>query len=208
MTRLSRLPRSLRAALLLAVIAIAVFAAGFGAFVAGLPKLADADPIRLAALTAETPPARRGIVALTGGAGARIEHALTLHAAGLGDRVLISGVNPAISKADLSEMGRAEQLDCCVDLGPFARTTRGNALETRSWLRSHGYDTVLLVTSNFHLPRARAELEALAPELRVIGVPVDSNLVPEGRWAASPRAWTTLAKEYVKLLVVRLRSLT
>jgi hypothetical protein len=45
------------------------------------------------------------------------------------------------------------------------------------------------------------------PEVRVIGVPVDSRTVPEGAWFGSADAWEILAKEYLKLLVVRLRSL-
>ena len=185
----------------------ALLLVGFAVFAATLPRVANADPARLEAAAADTPPGARGIVALTGGAGARIEHALALQSAGLGDRVLISGVNPRIGKADLSATGSAAQLDCCVDLGAFARTTRGNALEARAWLRTHGYTTVYLVTSNFHLPRARAEMERLAPEIVVIGVPVDSNSVPDGAWLGSARAWRTVAGEYVKLLAAQARAL-
>ena len=129
---------------------------GFAVFLATLPDPAEATPERLAFAA----PGPAGIVALTGGAGARITKAVDLHEAGLGERVLISGVNPKITKDDLAGhetgMGSAAVFACCVDLGPFAKTTRGNALETRSWLRSRGYGTVYLVTSNFHLPRATA----------------------------------------------------
>ena len=187
--------------------AAALFLIGFVVFAATLPRVAQADPALLRDQAAGVPTQARGIVALTGGAGARIEHALSLQAAGIGDRVLISGVNPRIGKADLSGTGNRSQLDCCVDLGPFARTTRGNALEARAWLRTHGYRTVYLVTSNFHLPRARAEMRRLAPEIEIIGVPVDSNLVPDGAWMRSPRAWRTVGGEYVKLIVARLRAL-
>ena len=203
-----RLLRSKTRALLAAVAAAgaAAFALGFLVFVLRLPDPRDAVPERLA-VAGEGP---AGIVALTGGAGARIGRAVALHEAGLGERVLVSGVNPKITKEDLANpdagLGSAATFACCVDLGPFAKTTKGNALETRSWLRSRGYTTVYLVTSNFHLPRAKAELSILAPELTIIGVPVDSRSVPAGRWATSPRAWITLAKEYVKLIVVRVRS--
>ena len=185
---------------------LALFLLGFAVFAATLPRTAQADPARLEGLAAGIPPEARGIVALTGGAGARIEHALSLQAEGLGDRVLISGVNPRIGKADLSGTGNRDQLACCVDLGPFARTTRGNALEARAWLRTHGYRTVYLVTSNFHLPRARAEMSRLAPEIQVIGVPVNSNSVPDGAWMGSPRAWRTVGGEYVKMIAAQLRA--
>ena len=202
-----RISKRLRAALgALGALGLAS-ALGFVVFVLSLPDPADAVPERLA--FASTEPA--GIVALTGGAGARITRAISLHEAGLGERVFISGVNPQITKADLarhaSGMGGAEVFACCVDLGPFAKTTKGNALEARSWLRSQGYATVYLVTSNFHLPRAKAELSMLAPELTIIGVPVDSHSVPQDDWALRPRSWWVLGKEYAKLLVVRTRGL-
>ena len=190
----------------MALAACLPFAVGFLAFVLTLPDPADASPERLA--FAASGPA--GIVALTGGAGARIERAVALHEAGLGERVFISGVNPRVSKADLVGTGAGAApatFACCVDLGPFAKTTRGNALEARGWLRSRGYRTVYLVTSNFHLPRARAELSMLAPELTIVGVPVDSRSVPAQGWAWRPGSWWVLAKEYAKLTVVRARGL-
>ena len=46
--------------------------------------------------------------------------------------------------------------------------TRSNAEETARWLRGHRYRTVRLVTADWHLRRARMELEAAMeePELR------------------------------------------
>ena len=177
---------------------------GFFGFAASLPRVADGAPERLAAEA--PPPERRAIVALTGGAGQRIEHALALHAAGLGDRVFISGVNPRIDPAALSARFGPEVFACCVELGEMAKSTKGNALETRAWLNSHGYTAVYLVTSNFHLPRAVAELRSLDPELDVIGVPVDSRSVPDGDWGTSPKAWAVVGGEYAKLLAMRARS--
>ena len=195
----------------LAALAAATFAygAGFLVFAATLPRPSEATPQALLDRAGDVPRETRGLVALTGGAGLRIAHAMSLYEAGLADRVLISGVNPAIGREELaaSGAGDAELLACCADLGPFARTTRGNAVEARAWLRAHGYGAVYLVTSNFHLPRAEAELRRLAPELTVIGVPVDSRSVPERGWVTKPIAWRTLLGEYLKLTAVRLRGL-
>ena len=179
---------------------LAALVAGFFIFCATLPRASDASQ-----LTAEGAK-DRAIIVLTGGGGQRIEKGLALQRQGLADRVLISGVNPRTSKSDLASMGDKETLDCCVDLGPWARTTHGNAAESRAWLDRHGYKTVLLVTSDFHLPRATAELRHSAPEVAIIGVPVASNLAPETGWMASPSAWDLLAGEYIKYLFVRVRS--
>ncbi|GGY45087.1 YdcF family protein [Parvularcula lutaonensis] len=198
-----RLPRLARRALAAGFISLLLLVAGFFVFAATLPR---ADEAPLAGLD----PARaseRGIVVLTGGGGHRIEEGLALHARGLGDRVLISGVNPRTTKSDLAPMGDPERLACCVDLGPYARTTRGNAIESRDWLRQNGYTTALLVTSDFHLPRATIELRRSAPEISVIGVPVASVSAPEQGWMSKISAWRLLVGEYLKYLVVRMRSI-
>lgn len=170
---------------------------GFFVFCATLPRADQALELTQAGAD------NRAIIVLTGGGGPRIEHGLALQNQGLADRVLITGVNPSTTKADLESIGDAETLDCCVDLGPWARSTRGNAAESRAWLDSHGYETALLVTSDFHLPRAMLELRHAAPDVELIGVPVASDFAPEKGWMSKPSSWALLAGEYVKYLYVR-----
>ena len=172
-------------------------AAGFFVFVAALPRSSNEQ----AALRSLSADASTGMVILTGGAGRRIQHGLDLFAQGYGDRVLISGTHPLVDKEDLEGLGVRDSLHCCVDLGPRARTTIGNALEARDWARRRGYDTILLVTSDFHLPRALLELEAVAPELTVIGIAVDTRSAPSANWMRSPSAWRVLAEEYIKYIL-------
>jgi uncharacterized SAM-binding protein YcdF (DUF218 family) len=180
---------------------ILALVAGFFVFCASLPR-AGAFTLPAAPGLAE----ERGIIVLTGDNGPRIEAGLALQAEGLARRVLISGVHPQTRKADLASMGDAAVLECCVDLGPWARSTRGNAIESRDWLRRHGFATVLLVTSDFHLPRATAELRQAAPNIEIIGVPVASDLAPAEGWMGSLRAWRVLGLEYLKFLFVSARS--
>lgn len=185
----------------LAVLALALLA-GFFVFCASLPREGTAAPIATG-----VPVGERGIIVLTGGGGERIERGLALHAEGHGDRVLITGVHPQTTKKDLGRMGPAATLECCVDLGPYARSTRGNAVEGRDWLRRHGYRTVLLVTSDFHLPRATLEMKRTAPDVEIIGVPVASAAAPETGWMGRLGSWRILGGEYAKFLVVRVQSL-
>lgn len=196
-----RLSPILKLAAALAGGAVLALLAGFFVFCATLPRASQASAL---------PPSgadERGIIVLTGGGGQRIERGLALQKDGVAARVLISGVNPQTTKADLSPMGDAEVLACCVDLGPYARTTRGNAVESRAWLEQNGYTTAILVTSDFHLPRATLELRRSAPDLTIIGVPVESTLAPETGWMAKPSSWTLLAGEYLKYLYVRAQAL-
>jgi hypothetical protein len=85
--------------------------AGFAVFAATVPSPGAATLERLIEQAGGVPVERRGIVALTGGAGLRIEHALKLQERGLGNRVLISGVNPTIDKADLAGTGAPDILE-------------------------------------------------------------------------------------------------
>jgi uncharacterized SAM-binding protein YcdF (DUF218 family) len=175
---------------------------GFFVFAATIPRAGVLPHEEIEAF----PRHARGMVVLTGDGGQRITRALELQKAGLADRLLISGVHPQTSIRDLAGMGHKEILACCVDLGPWARTTRGNAVEARAWLRSRDYEVVLLVTSDFHLRRAVAELRRSAPEVEVIGIPVESRLAPERGWMARVPSWRLLGIEYLKFLVVKARS--
>ena len=179
---------------------------GFFVFCASMPRAGEKHLQRALDAVAAIPVEERGIVVLTGGGGHRITEGLALGEKGIADRVLISGVHPQTTKADLGEMGATWVLHCCVDLGPRARTTKDNAEEAYAWLETHQYKAALLVTSDFHLPRARAELRSVAPDLVIVGVPVATPLAPEQGWMGRLTSWRLLGKEYLKFLVVRIRT--
>lgn len=199
---MNRFPIALRLAAGVSALVLLALLAGFFAFCALLPR---AGAVPHAALDA-VPVDERGMIIFTGARGERIVRGLSLQRDGLADRALISGVNPSTSKRDLVQMGDGALLDCCVDLGLWARSTRGNALESRDWLRARGYRMAVLVTSDFHLPRAMAELRRAVPEVTVVGIPVASDLAPATGWMGRLSAWRLLAEEYAKYLVVRIRS--
>jgi len=97
-------------------------------------------------------------VVLTGGSG-RIEHAIDVlrqHKAG---RLLVSGADPSVTKADLARRipGSGALLKCCVDLGSESVDTRTNAEETGRWLAKHRFHSLRLITSDWHMRRARYE---------------------------------------------------
>lgn len=134
------------------------------------------------------------IVVPTGGAG-RIDRGLRLIRDRQARRMLVTGVAPGVRPGDLAREYRAPAalFDCCVDLDAEAVDTRSNAEETARWLRGHRYRTVRLVTSDWHLPRARMELEAaMGRDALVLGDGVRTE----------PRLGT-LFNEYNKLLLRR-----
>ncbi|WP_306252864.1 YdcF family protein [Parvularcula sp. IMCC14364] len=179
---------------------------GFFVFVATLPREGDpAVAVHLLALQNE----QTGIIALTGGGGRRIGAAVDLLAERRGRKVLISGVHPDTRKEELAAQFTGSDLlfDCCIDIGKRALTTKGNAIETRDWVQAEGFNTAILVTTDYHVPRARAEIHAIMPELNVVVWPVASKSAPAEGWLTSSEAWRVLMTEYMKFLAVRLGQL-
>lgn len=155
------------------------------------------------------PPQGAGVVVYTGGGGARIAAAMSLLSNGAGERLLISGVHPETSRARLSEMwtGPQSQFDCCVDLDRNALSTEGNAVELSIWARTHKFDSVILVTSEYHMPRAIAETREKMPDTILTPYPVPSGFLNEKGRPVSLEAWEKLAGEYIKFLLTRIKTL-
>jgi uncharacterized SAM-binding protein YcdF (DUF218 family) len=119
---------------------------------------------------APTTPKADAAVVLTGGAG-RVEHGLEIIRERKAARLLISGTDPLVTKADLAERnpGRGNILRCCVDLGTEAKDTRSNAEEAERWLKQHRRTSVRLVTSDWHMRRALYEFKrVLGPDYKII----------------------------------------
>jgi uncharacterized SAM-binding protein YcdF (DUF218 family) len=153
---------------------------------------------------APEPPVADGIVALTGASVIRLEAATKLLEEGKGKRLLVSGVNRQASRADILDVTKAGKkvYDCCVDLGFMAADTVGNAEETAEWARTKGYKKLILVTADFHMPRASLELHAAMPEAQIIPYPVLTETLDTPRWTKTSRGVRMMALEYTKYLAI------
>jgi uncharacterized SAM-binding protein YcdF (DUF218 family) len=135
------------------------------------------------------------IVVVTGGAG-RIQRGLALLERHRARRMLVSGADRRVRPHELAAAYDAPPalVACCVDLGYEAADTRSNAEETVAWLKKQHYRSVRLVTSAWHMRRARFELQRVLPDdIALVG-----DAVP-----ASPEL-PALFKEYHKYLARRL----
>ena len=148
-----------------------------------------------------------GIVAMTGGS-QRIGDAIDLLAQGYGSRLLISGVNEKTSRDEIARLnpGQRRLFDCCVDLDYRARNTIGNAIETRRWAERNGFRSLIIVTSNYHMPRTLVELDHALPDLHKVPYAVVTPAVDPDLWWRSASTAKVLLSEYVKFLVVWLRT--
>ncbi len=158
--------------------------------------------------TPAPPPERAdGVVALTGANSAgRIAAAVGLLEDGLARRVLVSGVNRRASREDIRAVSRAARrlYDCCVDLGFTAADTVGNARETADWAKAMRYHSLIVVTTDYHMPRAMLELRAVLhePEMRLQAYPAPTPALKTRGWWRNPRAARLLVTEYCKYLAI------
>ena len=142
-----------------------------------------------------------GIAVLTGGV-ARIDEAMKLLTQQKAKRLLITGVNRTTSTEELKQLAsQGDQLfSCCVDIDKEARNTIDNATETSQWVAQHHYTSIIMVTSNYHMPRALAELGRVMPGVTLIPYSVVDNNVHLDRWWSYPGTTKLLLSEYLKYL--------
>jgi uncharacterized SAM-binding protein YcdF (DUF218 family) len=146
-----------------------------------------------------------GIVVLTGDS-ARISEAIELLANRRGRRLLISGANRGTTAAEISRLNPdfARWIRCCVDFDRSLNTL-GNAIETRRWAEKHRFRSLTVVTSDYHMPRAMAEIAHQLPNTRLVAFPVMSERLRAEHWWASGSAMRLLLSEYMKYIVARTR---
>ncbi len=153
------------------------------------------------------PPVADAVVALTGASDLRLEAAARLLERGKGKRLLISGVNREASRDDILTVTRAVKpiYDCCVDLGYTAADTIGNAEEIAEWARGKAYSRLVVVTSDYHMPRAILEIRAAMPEANLIEYPVVTGTVDVRQWWRKGGDARRLTVEYCKFLAILAR---
>ncbi|KIU51013.1 MULTISPECIES: YdcF family protein [Bradyrhizobium] len=190
-------PRGWLRAVIVAPLALVFVAAAVG-FIGFLSQLrgVETDP----------PHNADGIVVLTGGS-SRVSDAMELLAHGYGKRLLISGVHPTNDASDISRSVPDSQglMSCCVDLDRSAVNTRSNAAETRRWARERGFKSLIVVTSNYHMPRAIVELSHAMPDITLIPFAVVGDKWRDEPWWTSGGTFRLLLSEYAKYVAAELR---
>ena len=193
---MSFIPNSIQTALLGLLVVLGLALASFQKFVLTLPN------------DDTTPPAPiDGLVVATGGQ-LRIQKGVELLAGGKADRMLISGVGKGISKELLKENlaisnRQARFFDCCVEIEFTATDTNGNAQATFEWMQKHALDDILLVSANYHLPRAELIFKQYLPENSVYFQAVNPPDLKLSAWHSNWQTTRLLLKEYLKYIYVK-----
>jgi uncharacterized SAM-binding protein YcdF (DUF218 family) len=147
-----------------------------------------------------------GIVVLTGAA-SRIPDAIELLASEHGKRLLITGVHRDTRMREIARLTPlySKYFTCCIDLDRSALNTFGNALETKRWASEHNFNSLIIVTSNWHMPRAMAEMRHQLPMAELIAYPVVSEKTKSEPWWSNGESFRLILGEYLKYLLALVR---
>ncbi|WP_306119564.1 MULTISPECIES: YdcF family protein [unclassified Roseitalea] len=187
----------IRVALWSLALAAALLVIGFASFLRHVHALTPPD---VATIEAD------GIVVLTGGR-ARLEPAVALLRQMDGARLLVSGVHAELGENTLRRtLGVSEALfACCIDIDKLALNTIGNARHTAQWAAEHGFDRLVVVTNDYHMPRSMLEMHRAMPDVALVAFPVVNRTDPETRRAELADRYRVLAGEYGKFLYALVR---
>ena len=193
---MSFIPNSIQTALLGLLVVLGLALASFQKFVLTLPN----DDTKISVPI-------DGLVVATGGQ-LRIQKGVELLAGGKADRMLISGVGKGITKELLKENlaisnRQASFFDCCVEIEFTATDTNGNAEATFEWMQKHELDDILLVSANYHLPRAELIFKQYLPENSVYFQAVNPPDLQLSAWYSNWQTTRLLLKEYLKYIYVK-----
>ena len=193
---MSFIPNSIQTALLGLLVVLGLALASFQKFILTLP---NADTKLSAPID--------GLVVATGGQ-LRIQKGVELLAGGKADRMLISGVGKGITKELLKENlaisnRQARFFDCCVEIEFTATDTNGNAQATFEWMQKHALDDILLVSANYHLPRAELIFKQYLPENSVHFQAINPPDLQLSAWYSNWQTTRLLLKEYLKYIYVK-----
>lgn len=132
------------------------------------------------------------VVVFTGGAN-RVTTGLALLEQNISKKLYISGVNPSVTLADILNLdGKNRQNLCCVYLDFEAKSTEANAQKTADWILENKIGSIILVTSDFHMPRALFEFNKKLNNVRVFPHAVKSD-----------KGLFSLAYEFNKYIIVK-----
>ena len=153
------------------------------------------------------------IVILTGGAN-RIKDGLKIiqdfkNSKNINYKILVSGTGMGFTKSSLKKkLGpnfNSQLIQCCIDLDGVSKNTLTNASETFKWTSKNDIKEFILITSNYHMPRAILEFKNVMPNLKIYTYAI----IPENHdienWLSSYQTFSLVFTEYCKFIIAGLR---
>ena len=146
------------------------------------------------------------IVVLTGGSN-RLQTGIDLLRRGQASKLFVTGVYQGVEVDELLGLARNApgELECCIELDHNALDTVENAAETSRWMQEQGYQSLRLVTSDYHMRRSLLEFAMADPDMVVIPHAITPKDQPIAGWWQRPESLKLYTNEYTKFLVTSLR---
>ena len=124
-------------------------------------------------------------------------------------KILISGTGKGFTKATLKKILTSDfnlkLVECCIELESISKDTYSNAFETYKWTKKNDVDNIILITSNYHMPRAILEFKNRMPNQQIFTYPITPKNHDIKNWLYSSDTFSLIFFEYSKLLIASLR---
>jgi len=153
------------------------------------------------------------IVILTGGAN-RIKDGLKIiqdfkNSKNINYKILVSGTGMGFNKSSLKKkLGpnfNSHLIQCCIDLDGISKNTLTNASETFKWAKKNNIREFILITSNYHMPRAILEFKNVMPNLKIYTYAIIPKKHDIENWLSSYQTFSLVFTEYCKFIIAGLR---
>ena len=153
------------------------------------------------------------IVILTGGAN-RIKDGLKIiedfkNSKKINYKILVSGTGIGFTKSSLKKkLGpnfNSQLIQCCIDLDSVSKNTFTNASETFKWTNKNDIKEFILITSNYHMPRAILEFKNVMPNLKIYTYAITPKKHDIENWLSSYQTFSLVFTEYCKYIVASFR---
>lgn len=124
-------------------------------------------------------------------------------------KILVSGTGTGFTKNSLKKkLGpnfNPKLIQCCIDLDSVSKNTYTNASETFKWAKKNDIKEFILITSNYHMPRAILEFKNIMPNLKIYTYTITPDRHEIENWLSSYQTFGLVFSEYCKYIVANLR---
>ena len=124
-------------------------------------------------------------------------------------KILVSGTGIGFTKLSLKKkLGpnfNTYLIQCCIELDNISKNTFTNASETFKWTRKNDIKEFILITSNYHMPRAILEFKSVMPNLKIYTHAITPKKHNIKNWLSSYQTFSLVLTEYCKYIIASLR---
>jgi len=156
---------------------------------------------RLNGVSAFEPPSADVIICLTGGS-RRIPEAFRLLDTGKAKKLFLSGVNKEVSLDDILQiitMDIPEDMLANIIIDKSSMNTFDNAKQSLIFVENEGYNSIILLTSHYHMVRALYIFDKIfPPDIIIYPYPIRAPEVSLNEWWKDIHSRKIIISEFIK----------